>query len=109
VRPGGRLDDFSAHAPDDPEDNDDLVADGEPLTGGWSETLVRRAISSDVPQMAAVLGRAMEEDPGICWMFPRARTRPRVPPQVFAAALETMPHTTGPLPEMGHSALSPPC
>ena len=77
----------SACTPDDPEDNDDLVADREPLTGGWSGTLVRRAVSSDVSQMAAVLGRAMEEDPGICWMFPRSGTRGRVLPRVFAAMI----------------------
>lgn len=70
-----------------PEDHDDLVDDGEPHSEGSSEIAVRRAISSDVLQMAAVLGRAMEEDPGICWMFPRSRTRGRLLPEVFAAMI----------------------
>ncbi len=63
------------------------VDDIKPLAADWSETLVRKATPSDVSQMAAVLGRAMADDPGICWMFPRSRTRGRVLPQVFAAMI----------------------
>jgi len=70
-----------------PEDHDDRVDDKEPHSDDWSETVVRRAVTGDVFQMAAVLGRAMEEDPGICWMFPRSRTRGRLLPQVFAAMI----------------------
>jgi len=63
------------------------VDDIKPLAADWSETLVRKATPSDVSQMAAVLGRAMADDPGICWMFPRSRTRGRLLPQVFAAMI----------------------
>ena len=48
---------------------------------------MRKAVAGDVSPIAAVLGRAMERDPGICWMFPRARTRGRLLPQVFAAMI----------------------
>ncbi len=72
---------------DDREDKDYLVTDGEPRTGNWPSTLVRRATSGDVPLMAEVLARAMEDDPEIRWMFPRSRTRGRVLPQVFAAMI----------------------
>jgi GNAT superfamily N-acetyltransferase len=61
--------------------------DRKPLAGDWSETVLRKASFGDVSQVAAVLGRAMEEDPGICWMFPRSKTRGRVLPQVFAAMI----------------------
>ena len=59
----------------------------KPLRDDGSETLVRRATFSDVSPMAAVLGRALENDPGICWMFPRSRTRRRALPRVFAAMI----------------------
>jgi ribosomal protein S18 acetylase RimI-like enzyme len=52
-----------------------------------SETSLRKAVSSDVSPIAEALARAMEQDPGICWMFPRSQTRERVLPQVFAAMI----------------------
>ncbi len=30
----------------------------------------------------------MEDDPGICWMFPRSRTRARLLPRVFSAMID---------------------
>jgi hypothetical protein len=78
---------ISTRKPDDSEDTGELSDGKEPPTGEHSETLVRRAIPGDVSRMAAVLGRVMAQDPGICWMFPRSRTRQRVLPEVFAATI----------------------
>jgi ribosomal protein S18 acetylase RimI-like enzyme len=54
---------------------------------GGSQTSVRKATSSDVPQLAAVLARAMHDDPVICWVIPRPATRRRVLPRFFAAMI----------------------
>ncbi len=79
---------FSAHTPENREVNDDDLADDRrPLTGASSDTLARKATTRDAPQLAAVLARAMDHDPGICWMFPRSGTRQRLLPQVLAAMI----------------------
>ncbi len=50
-------------------------------------TRVRKATTSDVSQLAALLARAMEDDPVICWVIPHPETRRRVLPRFFAAMI----------------------
>ena len=52
-----------------------------------SQASVHKAARSDVHQLAAVLARAMEDDPVICWVIPRPETRRRVLPRFFAAMI----------------------
>jgi GNAT superfamily N-acetyltransferase len=55
--------------------------------GGGSQPIVRKATLGDVPQLAAVLARAMHDDPVICWVIPRPATRRQVLPRFFAAMI----------------------
>jgi len=49
--------------------------------------IVRLADSADVPSMAAVLGRAFQDDPVMSWIIPDGQLRERRLPLLYAAVL----------------------
>jgi ribosomal protein S18 acetylase RimI-like enzyme len=61
--------------------------DRGPLGVGGSQISVRKAARTDVAQLAAVLARAMQDDPVICWVIPNPATRRRVLPRFFAGMI----------------------
>lgn len=68
-------------------DDDGPMSDRDVLGGLGSQTGVRKATGNDVAQLAAVLARAMQDDPVICWVIPRRETRRKVLPRFFAAMI----------------------
>lgn len=53
------------------------------------EVSVRPATTADVRPLAAVLGRAFEDDPPFAWMLPDARTRRERAARFFGTVMRT--------------------
>ena len=56
---------------------------------GRVEVSVRPATAADVGPLAAVLGRAFEDDPPFVWMLPDARTRQARAGRFFGTVMRT--------------------